>query len=106
MTSSKLPKSYLSFKDEHPELFEAYEQLGASAAQAGPLDAKTRELIKMGMAAAAGAESAVQSHVHRALEAGATPEEIQHAIVIGITTMGFPRMMSALTWAKAAIAAG
>lgn len=28
MTTSKLPKPYLSFKEEHTELFEAYERLG------------------------------------------------------------------------------
>jgi alkylhydroperoxidase/carboxymuconolactone decarboxylase family protein YurZ len=51
------------------------------------------------MAAARGSESAVQSHVHRALEAGATPAEIEHALVIGVNTLGFPAMMAALSWA-------
>jgi alkylhydroperoxidase/carboxymuconolactone decarboxylase family protein YurZ len=38
------------------------------------------------------------------MEAGATPAEIEQAILLGVTTLGFPRMMTALSWAKAALA--
>ena len=100
---SDLPRPYEQFTREQPEIWRAYEALGESAAAGGPLDLKTRELVKLGMAAANGSVSAVQSHVHRALEAGVTPAEIEHAILLGVTTLGFPAMMAALTWAKAAI---
>jgi 4-carboxymuconolactone decarboxylase len=100
---SDLPKSYRRFKDQHKNVWQAFDRLGASAAESGPLDPKVRELIKFGMSAAVKSQSAVQSHTHRALEVGASAEEIEHAIVLGITTMGFPTMMQALTWAKAAI---
>jgi len=100
----KLPRPYQQFKKEHAKVWRAYEKLGAAAAEEGPLDLKTRELIKLGMAAATKSESAVESHVHRALEAGATAEEVEHAVMLGITTLGFPAMMMALSWAKAAIA--
>lgn len=101
---SQLPKPYQQFREQYPSTYAAYEALGAAAANAGPLDAKTRELIKLGMAAAKGSESAVQSHTHRALEAGAGAQEIEHALLIGINTLGFSTMMAALTWAKHAIA--
>jgi AhpD family alkylhydroperoxidase len=100
---AKLPKFYLRFKQDHGRVWKAYEKLGAAAAEDGPLDAKTRELIKLGMTAAAKSESALQSHVHRALEAGATPDEIRHALILGVTTLGFPAMMTALAWAQAAL---
>jgi 4-carboxymuconolactone decarboxylase len=100
---SKLPKPYQQFRDEHQAVYKAYEQLGEAAATAGPLDARTRELIKLGMAAANGSESGVQSHAHRALDAGATADEVQHAILLGINTLGFSTMMAALTWTKKAI---
>lgn len=100
----KLPKFYLRFKKEHPRVYKAYEKLGAAAAEEGPLAAKVRELIKLGMAAATKSESAVHSHAHRALEAGATPEEIEHAVLLSVTTLGFPAMMTALSWAQAAVA--
>ena len=101
---NQLPKPYQLFRREHPRIYAAYEALGAAAAEAGPLDAKTRELIRLGMAAANRSESAVESHAHRALDAGATPDEIEHALAVGINTLGFSVMMAALTWAKQAIA--
>lgn len=103
-TMSTLPKAYQHFKKSHTKVWRAYDKLGAAAAENGSLDAKTRELIKLGMAAATKSESAVQSHTHRALEAGATTEEIEHALLLGVTTLGFPTMMMALTWAQGAIA--
>jgi AhpD family alkylhydroperoxidase len=100
---NKLPQPYQQFRADHPPVYAAYESLGAAAANAGPLDAKIRELIKLGMSAANGSESGVQSHAHRALETGATSEEIQHALILGINTLGFSRMMAALGWAQKAI---
>ncbi|MGQ9903197.1 MAG: carboxymuconolactone decarboxylase family protein [Anaerolineae bacterium] len=100
---SNLPRSYRQFKKEHARLWRAYDKLGAAAAESGPLDAKTRELIKLGMAAAQRSESAVKSHVHRALEAGASTDEVTHAVLLGVTTIGFPAMMTALNWAQEAI---
>ena len=101
---SQLPKPYQQFRTNYPDVYKAYEQLGETAADAGPLDAKTRELIKLGMSAANRSESAVQSHTHRALEAGATSEEIEHTLLLGINTLGFSTVMAALSWAKTAIA--
>jgi len=100
---SKLPKPFRQFQADFPALSQAYEALGNEASKSGPLDAKVRELIKLGMAAARRSESAVHSHTFRALDAGASKAEIEHAIVIGITTLGFPTMMAALTWAREAI---
>jgi alkylhydroperoxidase/carboxymuconolactone decarboxylase family protein YurZ len=50
------------------------------------------------LAAGARLEGAVHSHCRRALEAGITPEEIRHAIVLSVTTVGFPSMMATLSW--------
>lgn len=100
---SDFPRSYIKFKDEHQDVYEAYQQLGESAACCGPLDGKTRELVKLGMAAAIGSKGSVQSHTHRALEHGISPAEIEHAVVLGVTTLGFPKTMAALSWAKEAL---
>jgi AhpD family alkylhydroperoxidase len=101
---SPLPRPYQQFGVEQPAAYAAYEALGEAVSTSGPLDSKTRELIKLGMAAANGSESGVESHTHRALEAGATAHEIEHAVMLGINTLGFSTMMAALTWAKQAIA--
>jgi 4-carboxymuconolactone decarboxylase len=101
---SRLPKPYQAFRIDYPSVYAAYEALGAAVSNAGPLDAKTRELVKLGMAAANHSETAVESHTHRALDAGASEHEIEHAIMLGINTLGFSTMMAALTWSKQAVA--
>ena len=66
--------------------------------QDGPLDEKTAYLIQLAAPATLGSESAIHSHVHRAIEAGAKPEEIYHAIALITSTVGFPTVPAALSW--------
>jgi alkylhydroperoxidase/carboxymuconolactone decarboxylase family protein YurZ len=49
-------------------------------------------------------EGSVHSHTRRALKAGATKEEVLHALVLLISTIGFPRASAALNWAQDVIA--
>lgn len=100
---NKLPRTYQRFSKAQPKVWRAYTRLGQAAAESGPLDEKTRELIKLGMSAALRSESAVKSHAHRAREAGASVDEIAHAIMLGVTTIGFPAMMTALYWTQEAL---
>jgi 4-carboxymuconolactone decarboxylase len=95
-----LPRTYRNFQKAHKEVADAHDLLGKAAAQSGPLDAKTMELVRLGIAVGGLREGAVHSHTRRALEAGATPSEIRQALVLAVTTLGFPAMMSALTWAE------
>lgn len=94
----KLPSHYERLAKSYPKVMSVYESLGEELIQAGPLDQKTCELVKLGIALGSGLEGAVHSHARRALKAGATPEEIRHAALLGTTTAGFPRMMAALSW--------
>lgn len=96
--SDQLPAPYQNFKRTYQHIWEAYDQLGAAVHQHGPLEEKTRELIKLGMAVGARLEGAVHSHVRKALAAGATAEEIRQTVLLAIPTIGFPSMMAALTW--------
>jgi len=93
----QLPEHFLNFTHSHPNVAKAYATLGNACAE-GPLDAKTCSLIKLGMAIAAGLEGATHSQTRKALDAGATPDEIHHAVLQGTTTLGFPRMMAGLAW--------
>lgn len=93
----QLPRPYRQFKKDFPEAAEAYERLG-NACRQGPLDARTRELVKLGIAMGAGLESGTHSHARRALDAGATPDEVRHAALLATTTLGFPAMMRAMSW--------
>jgi alkylhydroperoxidase/carboxymuconolactone decarboxylase family protein YurZ len=46
----------------------------------------------------------VHAHVRRARDAGASADDIRHAIRLATTTVGFPTMMSALSWADDVLA--
>ena len=95
----QVPKRFLKFKQTYPAVARAYEQLGAAAGVAGPLDAKTRALVSLAIAVGTRHEGAVHSHTRKALEAGCTAAAIRHAVLLSVTTMGFPNMMAALSWA-------
>jgi alkylhydroperoxidase/carboxymuconolactone decarboxylase family protein YurZ len=41
----------------------------------------------------------VHSHARRAIEAGASVEEVRHAILLLTSTIGFPTVMAAMSWA-------
>ena len=101
----KLPSAYRRFGTEHPRLAEAYERLSDASLSEGPLDRKSAELVKVGIAVGARLEGAVHSHVRRALEAGASADEIRHAVRLALTTIGFPTMMAALGWVNDVLAA-
>lgn len=92
------PTRFQKFGKKHPAIMSAYEALSAATAAAGPLDAKSRELCKLSFAIGAWREGAVHSHARRALVAGCTPDELRHAVLLSITTLGFPNMMAAMTW--------
>jgi alkylhydroperoxidase/carboxymuconolactone decarboxylase family protein YurZ len=37
---------------------------------------------------------------------GITPKEIRHAVLLGLTTIGFPKMIAALNWVHEAFEEG
>ena len=95
-----LPKRFLHFTENFPEVAEAVERLGTTASSAGPLERKHAELIRLALAVGAREEGGVHSHTRRALEAGATPGEIRHVAVLAISTIGFPNAMAAMSWVE------
>jgi len=96
----KLPKQYTTIRSKYKGLVKALENLGRAAKAAGPLNKKVSELVQLAAAAAVHSEGSVHSHARRALAAGAKPEEIRHAIVLLTSTIGFPRVSAALSWAE------
>jgi len=97
---ARLPQSYESFKETYPEIWQAYDRLGGLVHDAGPLTKKNRELVKLGISIGSRLEGAVHSHTRRALEQGATREEIYHVVLLALTTVGFPTTVATLTWVK------
>ena len=92
------PSGAGKFAEQYPELWKAYQTLGAAAAESGPLDARSRRLIKLALAIGAGSEGAVHSHVRQALSEGISAEEIRQICNLAITTLGFPAAMAGLSW--------
>ena len=91
-----LPVAYRDFRATYPEVANALDHLGQAADGAGPLDERTRRLLHLGIAIGALAEGAVRSNVRKALDAGASVDEIRQVSLLAITTSGFPYFAEAL----------
>ena len=96
----KVPEKFRIFCERHTGVASAYENLAAECRKAGTLGAREQALARLGIAIGSQVEGAVRSQVRKALDAGLTPGEIRHAMTLSLTTIGFPRMMAALTWAE------
>lgn len=101
MARKSRPKSkvYLKLRKQHPKSFEAIENLGQAIRNEGPLDRRVTHLVQLAASAAIRSEGAVHSHARRALEAGATPSEVHHALLLLTSTIGFPNVVAAISWA-------
>jgi AhpD family alkylhydroperoxidase len=101
MAKQKVPiKHYQELSKRFPGVISAVENLGSAIREAGPIKEKTAELIQLAGAAAAQSEGSVHSHTRRAIRAGATSEEIYHALILLVSTIGFPKVSAALRWAQ------
>jgi 4-carboxymuconolactone decarboxylase len=91
-----LHKIYTVFKKDFPEINEAHEALGEKIhKESGPLPEKVRWLIKIAISGASRHHTALETHIKKAREAGATEAEIKHALLLLIQTVGFPTFMEA-----------
>lgn len=97
---NKLPLPLQEFIEKYPDIWKAYENLGHECHESGPLDEKSRRLVKLGIAIGARLEGAVHSHAKRAIESGISHDEIYHVATLAITTIGFPSTIAATTWIK------
>jgi 4-carboxymuconolactone decarboxylase len=83
--------------EKHGGIYAAYEQYGRMVhTDGGPLDEKTRWLIKVAISSTSEYQFALRTHINKALAAGCTREEIEHAILMIAPTAGFPRMMEGI----------
>ena len=92
-------KQYLKIKERYPDFLNAVELLGKTIKQEGPINNKMAQLVQLAAAASIRSEGAVHSHTKRALNAGVKPEEIYHTLILLTSTIGFPNVMAALSWA-------
>lgn len=75
-----------------PEMMKGFQSLH-KAAEAGPLDLKTVELIAVGHAIIQQCTYCIAFHVKNALDAGASREEIMQVVSVSVTMGGGPALM-------------
>ena len=87
---------FTRFKEEFPEVYAKHEALGKEIHEkAGPLEEQSRWLIKICISAACNHKRALATHVKKAKAAGVNDAEIKHALLLLISTAGFPTFMKA-----------
>ena len=88
----------------YPQFWEGFQAMRSAIGKAGPLDTKTQELINTAVYAAAGAEPGTKTHAARAYQAGASPEEVQQAVLLCLGTgLGFSPTYQAVDWVRQAL---
>jgi len=91
------PGFFLRFMKRFPGIADKYEALGHEVHDLGPLDGKTRALIKLAISGSSGMESAFRAHMRKARKAGVSQEEMEHVVFLFLPTKGFPCTMKALS---------
>ena len=86
------------FRTEYPDVWNNFSALADACHEAGPLDERSRRLVKLALAMSSGLEGATHSAVRHCADAGITREEMAHIAILAITTLGFPSAMRALSW--------
>jgi AhpD family alkylhydroperoxidase len=87
------------FKNEAPEVAEAFDLLINSLVKTKGLEAKTKQLIYIAIKANSGDYFAVAAHVPMAKKLGATRDEIKDAILMTLTTCGIKGVVTCLAGA-------
>ncbi|MFD3257128.1 carboxymuconolactone decarboxylase family protein [Paenibacillus lentus] len=87
----------------NPESVNAFMNLLGTSYAEGALDTKTKELISIGIAAYNRCEYCIVFHVYKALEAGATREQIIEAAMVAVAFGGGPSMAYSVTLLKDSI---
>ena len=77
-----------TFIDESPEVQKAYAVFIQSLIELKGLDAKTKQLIYIGMKMVTDDEQAVKMHVPMAKQAGATRDEVKATVLLGLSVIG------------------
>jgi len=84
------------FHREAPEVAKGFDGLIHSLVQTKGLDAKTKQLVYIGIKAALGETEAIKYHVPMAKKLGATRDEVKDTILITLTVCGLKGVVSCL----------
>ncbi len=91
-----LHKIFTKFKKDFPKVYSDHEALGRQIHEnCGPRPDKIRWILKIAISGSSRLFIALETHIVKAKEAGATDDEIKHALLLLIQTTGFPTFMEA-----------
>lgn len=79
----------------HPEVMKTFDKFHKAAVADGALETKVKELIALAISVTARCDDCIAHHVHDALDAGATREEVIDAIGVAVLMGGGPGMIYA-----------
>lgn len=96
----ELPGTAGEIARQKPELWRAFQALGAATGAAGPLSEREQRLVNLALALGGDSEGATHSHCRRALAEGLVAEELEHVAFLAITTLGWPQAVRGLTWVR------
>lgn len=95
-----LPGAAGQIAKEKPELWSAFQALGAATGAAGPLSEREQRLVNLALAIGGDSEGATHSHARRGLAEGLSREDLEHVAFLAITTLGWPQAIRGLTWVR------
>lgn len=94
---SEAPGAYRRFKDERPDVAEAYEQLSEVTAGGGPLTPREVRLVRLGIALGTRSRGAIKSAARKAKDVGVTAEDMEQAVMMAIVSVGLSEALGALS---------
>jgi AhpD family alkylhydroperoxidase len=94
------PEHYKKLKDlmgelgtEIPQTMKGFKSLHKAGVAEGALSTKSKELISLGIAITVRCDGCIAFHVHDAIQAGATHDEITETIGVAVLMGGGPSVM-------------
>ena len=96
----ELPGTAAKVAREKPELWRAFQALGAATGAAGPLSEREQRLVNLALAIGGDSEGATHSHARRGLADRLAPDELEHVAFLAITTLGWPQAIRGLSWIR------
>jgi alkylhydroperoxidase/carboxymuconolactone decarboxylase family protein YurZ len=96
----ELPGTAGQVAREKPDLWRAFQALGAAAGKAGPLSEREQRLVSLALAIGGDSEGATHSHARRAVAQGLSADDLEHVAFLAVTTLGWPKAIRGLSWIR------
>jgi len=89
---------FTSFAKAYPEIAASYEGLRMEVNASGPLGNRDRALVKFAVSVGMRQKAGAYAHIRKAIDAGLKRDQLEHAALLALPTIGLPAALSALEW--------